>query len=95
MEVQRICEAAATPNKEGANLSEYSNNKRIDLYDINSPLLVGCFLYASYNEENDSEEKVMIQIAKKQSRQFKEEKEYGKIIIHIRISNRGTPGQNV
>jgi len=28
---KRINEAAATPQKEGANLSEYSNNKRIAL----------------------------------------------------------------
>ena len=31
---RRICEATATPETEGANLSEKSNNKRIDLYDI-------------------------------------------------------------
>ena len=30
VEIQRICEAAATPGWEGANLSEQSNNKRID-----------------------------------------------------------------
>ena len=66
MEIQRICEAAATPKKEGANLSEESNNKRIDLYDINSPLLVGCFLYIQF-KENDSGEKVLIRIAKKSS----------------------------
>ena len=32
VEIQRICEAAATPViREGANLSEQSNNKRIGL----------------------------------------------------------------
>ena len=31
VEVQRTYEATATPETEGANLSEYSNNKRIDV----------------------------------------------------------------
>ena len=38
MEIQRICEAAATPATEGANLSEQSNNKRICCV-YNSPLI--------------------------------------------------------
>ena len=98
VEVQRTFEAAATPVKEGANLSEYSNNKRIGLYDINSPLLVDCF-YILYQQllcnpgynKNSSKEKEMIRIAFLVIHIYKGEG-YGKIIIYIRISNRRTSG---
>ena len=40
VEVQRTCEATATPETEGANLSEHSNNKRIDAI-IRSVLATG------------------------------------------------------
>ena len=44
VEIQRICEAAATPAKrEGANLSERSNNKRIVYGDIKQSAYAGCF----------------------------------------------------
>ena len=45
MEIQRICEAAATPVKEGANLSEQSNNKRI-VMKYQQSAYAGCFRLA-------------------------------------------------
>ena len=44
VEIQRICEATATPGcQEGANLSEQSNNKRI-VYEIEQSDSFGLFL---------------------------------------------------
>ena len=46
MEIHRICEVTATPLKEGANLSEYSNNKRIELIiGIRGPLFADLFSF--------------------------------------------------
>ena len=44
VEIQRICEATATPfYEEGANLSESSNNKRIEI-EFKTVLLLGLSL---------------------------------------------------
>ena len=44
-EIQRICEATATPfYEEGANLSESSNNKRIEI-EFKTVLLLGLSLF--------------------------------------------------
>ena len=48
VEIQRICEATATPfYEEGANLSESSNNKRIEI-EFKTVLLLGLSLFLLY-----------------------------------------------
>ena len=59
MEIQRICEATATPPyEEGANLSEQSNNKRIE-YKFKTVLLLGLFSFIQERIITMEKEKIL------------------------------------
>ena len=68
--------SCGNPVKEGANLSEQSNNKRIVLVK-NSPLFGGLFL---------------LEIQSEKEKEMKKEEHNGKIIIYFRVCHGRTPG---